>query len=244
MMMKSARRLWRWSAAGCGLVTLGVLAITNVASPAVAADFGEETFTADVGGPKKGTRLNGRGHTFDEKPYRHPQSLRARPVQPEIYDRHAHRDEETVRGGSQYDHRYDHDAPNYGSLKDDGGVPYSQAPRDDYHDHDYDPDFGYSDRAERRWNDRGARRAHCIPKRHLRRKLRRAGWRGFRRGRVRGHIGYVVARQRGTGEIYELTVDRCTGDVISQSCIGRGDRGFRRRGVRFGDYREDVVIRW
>ena len=110
-------------------------------------------------------------------------------------------------------------SPYGGSLKDDNS---SVRP-------DWNRDLGLAP-DEQNWR----RSTQCRSERAIRRQLRRAGWRGFRRGHVRGNVGYVQARQRGTGETYELAVDRCTGEVISAACIGPGNRRFR----------NDVAARW
>lgn len=120
------------------------------------------------------------------------------------YDRYADRGNEQY---DDYDDTYDR-RPYRGSLKD-GGVGYG--------------DKSYKGEDFYRQRHYGHNRT-CLPQRAILRKLRRAGWRGFRRGRVRGDIGYVHARQRYSGEIYELAVDRCSGEIISATCIGDGYR--------------------
>lgn len=242
MMTKIACCFGRCALTGGAFVMAGMLVPLSQPSPAVAADFGEETYSEEVGGPRRGTTLNGRGHTFDEKPFRHPQSLRARPSPRQELDHQTYREDEPAPDYEQPYDEADRGIPYRGSIKDGADAPYEDEPRYGYREREYERD--YADRVDRRWDNRWQRSEQCIPRRQLRRQLRRAGWRGFRRGRVRGNIGYLVARQRWTGEIYELAVDRCTGEVLSESFIRRGYRAFPRRGLRFRDFREDVVIHW
>lgn len=242
MTMKKARCFKRWAMAGCGLAAVGLLAVTGGTTPVTAADLGDDAYRADGDTSHYNRKSRGSGHTFDVEPYRHPQSIAPRRDRHDDLDRHAYRDDDNT---NTYNNDTYRDVPSYGSLKDDI-APEVDEPRWGQHKRWRQRD--YADRSVDRWSDRrpdewnGSQR--CIPKRRIRRQLRREGWRGFRRGRVRGNIGYMVARQRDTGEIYELAVDRCTGDVISASCIGNANRGIGRGRFRNRDYREDVVIRW
>lgn len=146
----------------------------------------------------------------------------------------------------RYSDGYGQSSPPYGSLKDSPHQTY-EAPVERYDRHrDYGHRYQLRDRYEAGpdWRSRQT----CLPRRHIRRKLRRAGWRGFwrdfRRGRHDGHISYARARQRGTGDRYELAIDRCSGEVLSAEFIAGPNRRWHRRGVRFDAYRGDVVLRW
>lgn len=227
-------------ALGAGLLGVAALAVTMVgAQPrsAEAADFGVTPYAVDDGYDTYDDDYSAK--TRKREGYaprmRHPQTLDG--------DTYSFKDDLGDRDSYADTDRYEnfHSRDGYAGRAPDAG-PYSGSYKDAPHQNDY----AYQsprhdrDRAHQRW-----RRDHaCLPRRQLRRKLRRAGWRGFRHGRVRGNIGYVVARQRGTGEIYELAVDRCTGDVISAACIGPVNRGLGRQRYHNSDYQEDVVIRW
>jgi len=246
MTMTKVRSFPRWAMAGCSLAVGSVLAITSAMPSAIAADLGDDAYLADEQ-PHYERKSRGSGHTFDVPPeHRHPRSVAPHPNRSKNLDRYAYRER---ADRESYDDAYN-DVPRHGSLKDDIAPPDADAPRWGHEERWQERD--YADRPAHRsfdrWSDRRSDRwtgaQHCIPKRRLRRQLRRAGWRGFRRGRVRGNIGYMVARQRGTGEIYELAVDRCTGEVISASCVGNARRDWDRKRFRNRDYREDVVIRW
>lgn len=164
---------------------------------------------------------NGLSQDYDayDTPRRHPRFAKRRDHIDDGFDHETYR---APHDAYAYRDR-NLDRQGYGSLKDDyAGREFS--------DHAYDDGWQNTHR--------------CLSQRRIRRQLRRAGWRGFRNGRVRGNVGYIEARKRRTGEVYELAVDRCTGAVISAACIGEADRRWRRRGVNFDDYRDDVVVRW
>lgn len=209
-----------WILAGVAAV-VGWCGAVGFAVPSFAADYGIENYRV---GPDVDD-----SNDYQAVPQRH-----ARNTDRDAYDqRHA-----DVYGDDIYEppHR-GHEPERYTYNNPQTHPPYRGSLKDGY-----GRDFG----EERRWKHRRfAHRDHvCIPKRRIRRMLRRAGWRGFRNGRVRGPIGTVEARRRGTRELYELRVDRCTGEVISARFIDRPHRRWRRRGVDFRDYRDDVVIRW
>ncbi len=238
MIVKKARCFERWAMAGGGLIAVGLIAVTTAVtgnpSPVAAADIGEDTYRADAVETRRGTRLNGRGHTFDVEP-RHPQTVQQPPHRDKTTDRNAYRDDDDAQTYDDTARNNDHDRSYSGSLKDDPVEEKFETRRDRYRERWQDRDYA---------DDWQGGRDRCIPRRLIRRQLRQAGWRDLRRRRVRGNIGYVVARQRGTGEIYKLAVDQCTGDVISAACIGRANRSLGRGRFRNRGYREDVVIRW
>ncbi len=53
----------------------------------------------------------------------------------------------------------------------------------------------------------------CVPRELARDRLRAAGWRGFHGVEPRDGVVLVKAR-RPSGRLFELTVDRCSGEVV------------------------------
>jgi hypothetical protein len=73
-----------------------------------------------------------------------------------------------------------------------------------------------------------AGRDRCVPRELARDRLRAAGWRGFHAIEPRDGVVLVKAR-RPSGRLFDLTVDRCTGEVVDAKPI------FGRRYGRFAD---------
>ncbi len=112
----------------------------------------------------------------------------------EYYERHS---------GSPYDD------PRYGDIYRDPPPP-PRPYRDDY-DADDDgppPVHRYSEVPPPHVRDPG-----CVPRREIHFRLRADGWSDFEDLELRGDIALVRAR-RPSGEPYELSVDRCTGDIV------------------------------
>jgi len=248
MTLKNVRCLERRAMVGGGLtcvglaavgVIAGALALTSTPFPAAAADLGQDQYRADDGVTGRGLKLKGRGHTFDVDPPRHPQTVERQPYRDTKPDRDAYSDRDDPQSYDGFAPRQQYDRADRGSLKDDPVGERYETQR--YRHREHQPKRRYTYRGP---PDDWQGRNRCLPRRLIRRHLRQAGWRGMRRGRARGRIRYVVARQRRTGEIYELAVDRCTGDVISEAYIGSANRGIRRGRFRNRAYREDVVVRW
>jgi hypothetical protein len=66
--------------------------------------------------------------------------------------------------------------------------------------------------------------ARCIPREVARDRLRAAGWRGFHAVEPRDRVVLVKAR-RPSGRMFELTIDRCSGEVVDARPIyGRWGR--------------------
>lgn len=70
-----------------------------------------------------------------------------------------------------------------------------------------------------RYDDREVDRRHayrhnCVPREYIKRRLHEQGWHDFRDPEMRGEIATVIAR-RPSGRLFELTVDRCSGEVVS-----------------------------
>ncbi|MCB1527290.1 MAG: hypothetical protein KDJ45_06280 [Hyphomicrobiaceae bacterium] len=124
----------------------------------------------------------------------------------------------------------DLDYPPYGSTKDD----YREPP----------PRF-----------DRGARyEGGCAPGEIIRDDLRARGWRDFHDAERRGDVVVMDAR-RGSGRLFRLRIDRCTGEVLAAHRIrplrraylrefhfrdwDRGDRHWRRAHVHDRHWNRD-----
>ncbi len=72
----------------------------------------------------------------------------------------------------------------------------------------------------------------CAPKDEVQFRLQQAGWQGFHDARpLDGDTAQVKARRR-SGRLFELTIDRCSGDVI-------GARPLEPRGLPYADRRWD-----
>ncbi|MDH4982332.1 hypothetical protein [Hyphomicrobium sp. D-2] len=69
-------------------------------------------------------------------------------------------------------------------------------------------------------------RGGCIPREVARDRLRDAGWRGFHAIEPRGGVVLVKAR-RPDGRMYDLTIDRCSGEVVdAKPLYGRRAAGY------------------
>jgi hypothetical protein len=112
-------------------------------------------------------------------------------------------------------------------------VPRERVYRDDsYKDYgrDYGQGFGRRDDGH---GERYAQKPGCTPKEVVQRELERDGWRGFHDAHaIDRNVGTVKAR-RPSGRLFELRVERCSGEVLSArplEPLGYGpyaDRGFR-----------------
>lgn len=103
-------------------------------------------------------------------------------------------------------HGYD-DRPQFADDKY-GGDKY-----DKYGDDKYEDDGRY-DRGDRYGKDR------CVPRHIIRRDLKAAGWGDFHGLEVRHNVILLQAR-RPSGRLFDLKVDRCTGDIVhAKACDG------------------------
>jgi hypothetical protein len=69
-----------------------------------------------------------------------------------------------------------------------------------------------------------AGRDRCVPREVARDRLRAAGWRGFHAVEPRDSVVLVKAR-RPSGRMFDLTIDRCSGEVVDAKPIyGYGPR--------------------
>lgn len=94
-------------------------------------------------------------------------------------------------------------APPAGSIKD--GYPVPQPPPA--------ADVRRYERIER--TERVQRYARCLERWEIRDRLRHEGWSWIRPMGGDGRIVHIHARRFGAGRPFELTVDRCSGDVLA-----------------------------
>lgn len=69
----------------------------------------------------------------------------------------------------------------------------------------------------------GYDRGRCIPREVARDRLREAGWYDFHAVEPRGGVVLVKAR-RGRDRLFDLTIDRCSGEVVDAQPLGGGRR--------------------
>lgn len=101
-----------------------------------------------------------------------------------------------------------------------------------YRDHDDRPPYrGRYVEAPPRQRIYGARPG-CAPKDEVRYRLEQDGWSGFHDAEITdGNTAHVKARRR-NGRLFALTVDRCSGDIITA-------RPLEPRGLPYADRRWD-----
>jgi hypothetical protein len=91
-------------------------------------------------------------------------------------------------------------------------------PRAVYRDDD-DDNYGPPPRRYA-YPDRGPSFArHCVPRAEIKHRLLREGWHDFHDPDLRGDLANVRAR-RPSGRLFELTVDRCTGEIVDARPLG------------------------
>lgn len=128
--------------------------------------------------------------------------------------------------GSPYDDPRYGDAYAPGYSRDYAGPPAEfepvDPPRDGYLDHDAD-DFGGPPHRWSRLDD------GCLPRRAIRARLRADGWHDFQDLDLRGSVAVVTARSP-SGRPFDLTVDRCSGDIVDARPLeGRRDYAYGTR---------------
>jgi hypothetical protein len=90
-----------------------------------------------------------------------------------------------------------------------GKYPPPRAVYKDDDEDDYGPPRRYA------YPDRGPAYArHCVPRAEIKHRLLREGWHDFHDPDLRGDLANVRAR-RPSGRLFELTVDRCSGEIVS-----------------------------
>jgi hypothetical protein len=60
----------------------------------------------------------------------------------------------------------------------------------------------------------------CVPREVIRDRLTRHGWHSFHDGTLNGNVAVVRAR-RPSGRLFELTIERCSGEIISAQPLER-----------------------
>jgi hypothetical protein len=111
----------------------------------------------------------------------------------------------------------------------------------DYPDYSYSETERYTERSAHYGNgenDRYDDRAGCLPRHAIRERLRDEGWRDIQKIDSRGGE-VIVTAERPNGKIYDLKVDRCSGEIID-SRVSREVYGeYRPTRYRGGyDYRD------
>jgi hypothetical protein len=90
---------------------------------------------------------------------------------------------------------------------------YPPPPHAGYRDDD-DDDYGPPPRRFS-YADRGlAYREPCVPRAEIKHRLLSAGWHDFHDPDLRGDLASVRAR-RPSGRLFDLTIDRCTGEIVN-----------------------------
>jgi len=79
-------------------------------------------------------------------------------------------------------------------------------------DLDY-PDYSYSETERYSRTTRYDDGAGCLPRHAIRQRLRDDGWRDIEKIDVRGD-SVIVTAERPNGKLYDLKVDRCSGEII------------------------------
>ena len=105
--------------------------------------------------------------------------------------------------------------------------PYAQPPiprapvyRDRYDDRDdyVEPRrYSHSD-------PRAPYRGQCVPREQIKHRLHDQGWQDFRDAELRGELATLIAR-RPSGRQFALTLDRCTGEIVSVRRLDRRPYG-------------------
>lgn len=98
---------------------------------------------------------------------------------------------------------------------------YPQPHHDSYRDDD-------DSRSDWRPPYRRHARGDCVPREFVREELRADGWSDLHDPQLRGSVVVVGARRVGSGRPFELTIDRCSGDVISAVPLAPKRRAYLR----------------
>lgn len=91
--------------------------------------------------------------------------------------------------------------------------------------HPVPPGYVYRDNPPYRdYRDYGRYAEHCVPREEAKRRLNNEGWRDFHDLELRHNVAKVRAR-RPSGDLYDLKIDRCTGEIVHSQLIQRGGYG-------------------
>jgi len=117
---------------------------------------------------------------------------------PPPYDRHGSAyDDPRYADIYRYPDRPPPPAARYREDRDDDDDGYGPPPRR----------YSYADRAPP-YGDR------CVPRQEIKHRLLREGWHDFHDPELRGDLASVRAR-RPSGRLFDLTIDRCSGEIVS-----------------------------
>lgn len=98
-----------------------------------------------------------------------------------------------------------------------GASPSVAADLDYPDDYSYTETQRYSERVTRhsdeRWEGNYDDRSGCLPRQVIRQRLRDDGWRDIQRVDVRGG-NVLLTAERPNGQLFNIKVDRCSGDII------------------------------
>jgi hypothetical protein len=87
-------------------------------------------------------------------------------------------------------------------------IPREEVYRDDDDEYDRGPRrYSYNE-------PRAPYRAGCVPRAEIKHRLLRHGWQDFHAADARGEVAIVHAR-RPSGRLFALTIERCSGEIIS-----------------------------
>ncbi len=126
-------------------------------------------------------------------------------------------------------------------------IPSAPVYRD--HDDSYAPPPPYKRYAETHPRD-GYGRTACAPKDEIQHRLTRQGWFGFHAPEVIDRDTAFVKARRPSGRLFEIKLDRCSGDILSARPIeprftGRDPYGPNSYGPNtYGEYRPNYRPGW
>lgn len=119
-----------------------------------------------------------------------------------------------------------------GVYHDDGPIRYQHHERytewREDHDHPIPPRSVYGGKGFPRPHYDSYYHKDCVSRRVVRKRLRAHGWRGFRHFERNGDVVLVQARRRHSRRLFELTLDRCSGEIVDVCPLNR-DRDFAYR---------------
>jgi hypothetical protein len=130
-----------------------------------------------------------------------------------------------------------YDDPRYAEIYGDDPPAYERYAEEEEFEAPYPPHRSFKDEVFERHYDRrheGRRYAGrgdgCVPRHIARDRLRDDGWRDFHDFDRRGSVVIVQARRR-SGRLFDLTIDRCSGEIIAARPLvgGRSYAGAPRR---------------